>query len=90
MGKDIKNILLHKKVVDFIISILSSDKDIPTRDINKNLMIEAYLYKLVRTLEEEGIIKRKKVGRSKYIKLTEKGKRIAEHLKKIYEVLETI
>jgi predicted transcriptional regulator len=49
----------------------------------------AHIYNLIKTMEEGGILSAKKEGRTKYVTLTEKGRRLAEALEDFEAVLKT-
>lgn len=47
----------------------------------------AHIYNLIKTMEDKSIINSKKQGRTKYVALTKKGRRLAEVLKDFESIL---
>jgi len=74
-------------VTEKIIMIIDNQNNYSSRILRKLEATYAHGTKIFKTLIDHKIITKKKVGRKMYIRLTEKGNGIQDHLKEIRGLL---
>ncbi|MCS7118863.1 MAG: ArsR family transcriptional regulator [Archaeoglobaceae archaeon] len=86
------NLFLHEKVVEILLAILSSEENgekiYPLQISNSINSPYSYVSKVLNEFEKNCIIESKFEGRTRVLKLTEYGKKIATILKELKELLE--
>lgn len=85
-------LFLHEKAVDILLAILSSEEKgeriYPLQISNLLKSPYSYVSKVLNEFEKNCIIESKLEGRTRVIKLTEHGKRIATALKEVKKLLD--
>lgn len=80
--------MIGKSVAEMIIVGISEKNNYPAKIVRELGLTYAHSIKILEILEKNNIIKKKKKeGRKVFIELTDKGKIIQYHLKKISELL---
>ena len=84
------SMLFREKPVELLIKMNNSqNKRIYASVVAKEIdCTYSHVVKLLKTLKKSGIIEFEKHGRLKYLTLTETGRKIADHLFKIKELIE--
>jgi DNA-binding MarR family transcriptional regulator len=78
-------VFLHKKAPYILLTL---EQCHTVSEVAKKMdMLPFNIYKILNSFDELGLIESKKVGRTCYINLTEKGKKIASIIKNLCEAL---
>jgi len=78
-------VFLHEKAPYVLLAL---EQCHTTNEIAKKLdMLHSGIYKILNSFDELGLIESRKVGRTCYINLTEKGKKIASAIKELCNIL---
>lgn len=85
----IKQLLFHEKIINLILKLDKNIKNVvPVQRLNRYELSDSWMYKKLKDLKRYGIIEIKKNGRMLFITFTEKGKKLRNYLKKVYNILE--
>ena len=85
------NKLISSKVIDLILHLRKSKDKEFLSSVSKSVGIcWSHTVRLVRLMENANWVKTEKVGRTRYISLTDEGKEIANELRKITYISEAI
>ncbi|MFH1424296.1 MAG: MarR family winged helix-turn-helix transcriptional regulator [archaeon] len=80
-----ESIFIREKPVNLLLSIKRGKKPFVAQLAKKTNCTYAHATNLLTQMCELGLVEFRKEGRTKYIELTEQGKKLAEHFEKITE-----
>lgn len=78
---------LTRKAIKILLTMPYTERTYASNLSKKTQITYSHTVKLLNVCEDEGLTKNEKVGRTKYVELTEKGRRVQDHLMKIKEIL---
>ncbi len=90
MADDILGFFLQDKPARILLEMTKGERTYPA-DISKSLAATySHIVRVIQKLEEYGLVKSEKEGRTKYVSLTELGQQVAHHLEGLEMTLKNV
>ena len=87
-NKKIFDVFMREKPAMMLVNLLNSTPEMYASNLAKSVdCTYSHVVKILQEMEDSGLITFEKTGRLKILKLTKKGKEIAEHINLIVKLL---
>jgi predicted transcriptional regulator len=81
-------VLFREKPAKLLLTLLVTQKEIYASSIAKKIdCTYSHIVKILKTMEEKGVVIFKRKGRLKIVVLTKKGEEVAKHISSIQRIL---
>ncbi len=84
-----ENIFLRKRSKDIMLALAEKDEWYIYELALKVASTYAHIFNIVKKLQQLGLVETVKKGRKRFIKLTDKGKKLAQLIKEIDELIKS-